>query len=458
MILNQYHLSSLSLSSYLIGDETTGNAVVVDPQRDIDQYLHDASRNNLTIVGVIDTHFHADFVAGHLELAAATGAWIGLGARAEAAYDFRKLHHGEKISLGEVELEIHETPGHTWESITVLVRERAADKTPLAALTGDTLFIGDVGRPDLAASVGADPVELARALYHSVHDDLMKLDGSVRLLPAHTAGSACGKNLSAERESTIGQQQAANPSVQPMSEDEFVTLITSGQPSVPTYFATDARLNRSRHPVMAGRLHPAALPTDALERALSSGARILDARPPAPFAAGHVAGSINVGINGRFEETAGMFFDHRDVIVVVAEPGKEAEVQLGLARIGCDRVVGFVPNLPDLLAAKPQLAASTDRVPAAELDSTLADPETVVLDVRNAGEREEGAIPGTQHIPLAELPQRHDELPADKRIVVHCASGWRSSVAASALKALGYTDVADVAGGYNAWARDHRAA
>jgi len=243
-----------------------------------------------------------------------------------------------------------------------------------------------------------------------------------------------------------------------MSEDEFVTLITSGQPSVPTYFATDARLNRSRHPVMAGRLHPAALPTDALERALSSGARILDARPPAPFAAGHLAGSINVGINGRFEETAGMFFDHRDVIVVVAEPGKEAEVQLGLARIGCDRVVGFVPNLPDLLAAKPQLAASTDRVPAAELDSTLADPETVVLDVRNAGEREEGAIPGTQHIPLAELPQRHDELPADKRIVVHCASGWRSSVAASALKALGYTDVADVAGGYNAWARDHRAA
>ncbi|MCY7326683.1 MAG: MBL fold metallo-hydrolase, partial [Microbacteriaceae bacterium] len=228
MILKQYYLGCLSHGSYLIADESTGQAVVVDPRRDIQEYLDDAAASGLRIVGVINTHFHADFVAGHLELAAATGAWIGYGAAASADYEIRGLAHGERISLGDVELEILETPGHTWESISILVREHAGDEVPHAVLTGDALFIGDVGRPDLAASVGASPVELAHALYHSIHDTLMVLPDAVRLLPAHGAGSACGKNLSEELESTIGAQRFMNPSVAPMDEDSFVAMITSG--------------------------------------------------------------------------------------------------------------------------------------------------------------------------------------------------------------------------------------
>ncbi len=222
MILEQYYISCLSQGSYLIGDESSGQALVVDPRRDIEDYLADAERYGLTIVGVVNTHFHADFVAGHLELAARTGAWIGYGRRAEAEYAIRRLAHGERISLGEVEVEVLETPGHTWESISLLVRERAGDEVPAAVLTGDALFVGDVGRPDLAVSLGASADELARALYSSVHDVLMALPDDVRLLPGHGAGSACGKNLSDELQSTIGAQRDTNPSVQPMSEDAFV--------------------------------------------------------------------------------------------------------------------------------------------------------------------------------------------------------------------------------------------
>jgi hydroxyacylglutathione hydrolase len=456
MILEQYHLGSLSLSSYLVGDETTGQAVVVDPQRDVGRYLADAARRHVAIVGVIDTHFHADFVAGHLELAAATGAWIGLGARAEAEYPFRPLHHGDRIPLGEVELEILETPGHTWESITVLVREHAAGTEPCAALTGDTLFIGDVGRPDLSATLGADPDELARALYRSVHEDLMTLPDAVRLLPAHSAGSACGKNLSPELESTIGAQRGMNPSVAPMPEDEFVELITTGQPSAPAYFAVDAKLNRSLHPVMPQEPAPAPLDAAALHAALAAGARIVDARPPAVFAESHLAGAINVGADGRFEETAGMIFGCGDRMVIVAEPGQEAEVQVRLGRIGIDDVVGYVRGLDALRGRQPGLFRRAERITAADVDAAAADPGTVVLDVRNRGERERGLIPGSLHIPLAELPRRHPELPAERRVVVHCASGWRSSVAASVLRSLGYREVADVVGGYTAWAQLHK--
>ncbi len=455
MILEQYYISCLSQGSYLVGDESSGQAIVVDPRRDIDDYLADAELHGLSIVGVINTHFHADFVAGHLELAARTGAWIGYGRMAEAEYDIRRLAHGERISLGEVEIEVLETPGHTWESISLLVREHAGDATPYAVLTGDALFIGDVGRPDLAVSVGASADELGRALYASIHDVLMALPDPVRLLPGHGAGSACGKNLSDELQSTIGAQRTTNPSVQPMSEDDFVALITSGQPSAPAYFAVDAVLNRRRRAPVTEPHRSTALTPDAVRAAIESGVRVLDARIPEEFAAGHLRGSINVGADGRLSETAGMMLRQDDPIVTVTEPGREDEVKMRLARIGFDDVRGHLADPSRSLVELADLVETGRRIDVDELTEAVRAGRVAVLDVRNAGERAEGAIDSSLHIPLAELERRVDEVPTDRRVVVHCASGWRSSVAASVLRAHGHRDVVDLLGGYDAWEQTH---
>ena len=451
MILTHYYLDCLSHGSYLVGDETSGQAVVVDPRRDIDEYLVDAQANNLTIVGVINTHFHADFVAGHLELADATGAWIGYGARAEAEYEIRHLSHGEKVSIGQVELEILDTPGHTWESISIIVREHAGDNVPHAVLTGDTLFIGDVGRPDLAASVGADPDQLARALYRSIHTTLLALPDAVRVLPAHGAGSACGKNLSDELESTIGDQRVTNSAVQPMSEDDFVAMIRGGQPAIPGYFAADAMINRSAHEIIGSARELAPLTLTDVRISVENGARILDTRSPENFALGHLAGSINVGLDGRFSETAGMVIQHDDTIVIIADFGREAEAGMRLTRIGFDRVIGYLTNPMQSLTDIGPLVQVGARVEPDDFEALRRDRAATVLDVRNPGEVEQGAIPGSLRIPLAELSERHAEVPAGP-VIIHCASGWRSSVAASALRNLGYAEVTDLIGGYSAWA------
>ncbi|GAB3267962.1 MBL fold metallo-hydrolase [Arthrobacter pigmenti] len=454
MILKQYYLGCLSHGSYLIGDEKSGQAVVVDPRRDIDEYIADAEANNLSITGVINTHFHADFVAGHLELAAATGAWIGYGRRAETEYEIRTFGHGETISLGGVELEILETPGHTWESVSVLVREQPG-ASPDAVLTGDALFIGDVGRPDLAAAVGADPDELARALYSSIHDVLMKLPDDVRVLPAHGAGSACGKNLSDELESTIGAQRMMNLSVQPMGEDEFVAMIRSGQPAIPEYFAVDAVLNRQDRPLIVDGGNLRALTVREMQDAAARGARILDTRSPEDFAEGHLAGTLNVGIDGRFAETAGMVVGADEEIVIIADPGREEEAAMRLGRIGFDRVVGYLNTPARAFAELGDIVQRGERVDVETFDKERRDNDTTVLDVRNPGEIEDGAVPGSLRIPLAELARRHDEVPTNRPVLVHCAGGWRSSVGASTLRALGHTNVRDLAGGYSAWAAAH---
>ncbi len=454
MILTQYYLNCLSHGSYLVGDETSGQAVVVDPRRDIGEYLAEAAAHDLTIVGVINTHFHADFVAGHLELAAATGAWIGYGDRAEADYDIRRLAQGEKISLGEVELEILHTPGHTWESISIVVREHAGDAVAHAVLTGDTLFIGDVGRPDLAASVGADPDELARALYASVHETLLALPDPVRVLPAHGAGSACGKNLSDELESTIGDQRRSNTSVQPMSEDDFVSMIRSGQPAIPGYFAIDAMINRSAHELIGTTRALTPLRLTDVRATVEAGARVLDTRSPEDFALAHLAGSINVGLDGRFSETAGMVLQHDDSILIIADTGREDEAGMRLARIGFDHVVGYLVNPISAFTELGDLAQTGARVDVAAFDTLRDAGGVTILDVRNPGEVQQGAISGSLRIPLAELAQRHAEVP-NGPVLIHCASGWRSSVAASALRGLGHADVTDLLGGYNGWAAQH---
>lgn len=453
MILEQYYLECLSHASYLIGDQSTGRAIVVDPRRDIAEYLDDAAKHGLTIEGVINTHFHADFVSGHLELVDATGAWIGFGAAAETDYPIRRLRDGERLSLGEVELEILSTPGHTWESISVLVREHHG-ATPTAVLTGDSLFIGDVGRPDLVNLGDGSTTDLAKAMYRTVHNTLLELPDQVVVMPAHGAGSSCGKNLSTELTSTIGEQRATNPSVQPMSEDAFVALVTEGQPAAPSYFSADAAMNKQVHPLLSPTRTIPALTPDDVGGELAAGTRVLDARSVDDFAAGHLRGSVNVGFDGRFAETGGMVAEIGGRIVLIAYPGEEQEAALRLARVGSDNVIGYLTvdrdgQFPEGLTA---LVEAATRTTVEQLDALLAADEVTLIDIRNPGERELGTIPGAIAIPLAQLRTRLDDVPTGRPIVVHCAGGWRSSVAASLLRAQGVDNVSDLLGGYNAWA------
>lgn len=452
MIFTQYYLDCLSQASYLVGDETTGQAVVVDPRRDVAEYLADARAHELRIVGVIDTHFHADFLAGHLELAQATGAWIGFGSRARAEFPVRHLADGERVTLGDVLLEVWETPGHTPESISMLVYEHARDEVPYGVLTGDALFIGDVGRPDLLASIGHTADDLGRMLYASVRR-LMTLPDAVRVFPAHGAGSACGKNLSTARSSTIGEQRAGNYACRPMDEEDFVALVTAGQPAAPDYFVYDAVLNRRAHEVFDPARHAQPLDLAEVLRLQEAGAVVVDARDPQEFAAGYLAGSLNVPADGRFAESAGTVVRPDEQVVVVAPQDREEEIVVRLARIGFDRVAGYLREPEGAFVDAPERVARASRVTAAQLTEVLHGPRRpVVVDVRNSGELAQGAIPGAWHIPLAQLPKRLAEIPSDRPVVAYCAGGYRSSVAASLLRRAGFADVSDLLGGYGAWA------
>ncbi|MFI5496294.1 rhodanese-like domain-containing protein [Actinoplanes sp. NPDC051859] len=451
MIFTQYYLDCLSQASYLVGDETTGRAVLVDPRRDIAEYLADARTQGLTIVGVINTHFHADFVAGHLEVAAATGAWIGYGHRAQTDYPIRHLTDGERISLGDVTLEVMETPGHTPESISVLIHERADDAVAYGVLTGDALFIGDVGRPDLLASAGVTAEELGRMLHDSVQRKLMGLPDEVRVFPAHGAGSACGKNLSTERQSTIGEQRRTNYACAPMPVEQFLSLVTGGQPITPGYFAYDADLNR-RTRALFDQSAVAALTVAEFAAARAAGALVVDVRDPQEFAAGHLRGAVNVPFDGRFAETAGTVIAPDRTLLVIAPAERAADTVLRLSRIGFDRVTGFLHDSQIARLESVGELVAPGRVSVDDLLAALvrADPP-LVLDVRNPGELGIGVIGGAQHIPLAQLSGRLDEIGGDRPIVVHCAGGYRSSVAASLLRAAGHQDVRDLIGGFHAW-------
>ncbi|MFE4590813.1 rhodanese-like domain-containing protein [Streptomyces laurentii] len=455
MFFSQYYLDCLSQASYMIADETTGQAVVVDPRRDVSEYLADARARGFTVVGVINTHFHADFVAGHLEMADETGAWIGYGQRAETEYAIRKLADGERIALGDVVLEIMETPGHTPESVSVLVYEHAADAVPYGVLTGDALFIGDVGRPDLLASAGVTAQELGGMLYDSVQNKLMGLPDEVRVFPAHGAGSACGKNLSTEKQSTIGQQRATNYACAPMSKEEFVAIVAAGQPAAPGYFAYDADLNRRQRELFDSAAGPRPLRVADFSRLRDSGAVVVDARDPQDFAAGHLRGAVNVPADGRFAEQAGTVLDPKDELLVVAPQNREEEIVTRLARIGFDRVVGYLRSPGDALVEMADEVAPASRLTVAQLRDALGgDNPPLVVDVRGEGERETaGFIEGAEHIALAELGNRMGELPTDRPLVVHCAGGHRSSIGSSLLRHHGFTDVSDLLGGYGAWAQ-----
>jgi hydroxyacylglutathione hydrolase len=459
MFFHQYDLACLSLFSYLIGDTTTGRAVVIDPQRDISGYVADAERAGLTIERVIETHFHADFLSGHLELAEATGAVISYGDRAEPDFSIEALADGQRLSLGEVTLEVRHTPGHTPESISVVVYEHP-DAEPWGVFTGDTLFIGDVGRPDLLTSVGWSADELARRLYRSLHDELLTLPDTTLVFPAHGAGSACGKNLSTAASSTIGEQRAGNYALQPMSEDRFVEVVTEGQSVAPLYFAFAADANQRERELLDEAEAPPRLTIDESMELARRGAVLLDTRAPESFASGHLRGSINVGLDGRFAEYAGDVVRPGQQVVLLGDEGRGVEARMRLARIGFDDVAGEVPGIEAELAARPELAASAARLPAAEVAGWMRDvPALQVVDVRNPAEVEAGALEGARNLPLPRLLDHLEELDPSAPTVVYCAGGYRSSVAASTLRAHGFTVVADLIGGYGAWAAmDHLAA
>ncbi|MFV0462718.1 MAG: MBL fold metallo-hydrolase [Nostocoides sp.] len=455
MIFTQYYLDCLSQASYLVGDEDTKQAVIVDPRRDIEEYLQDAKAQGLTLVGVINTHFHADFVSGHLELAEATGAWIGYGDVAKPDFPFKPLADGERISLGEVTLEIMTTPGHTPESISIVVYQHPGDDVAYGVLTGDALFIGDVGRPDLLASIGVSAQELGVMLYDSIQHKLMGLADEVRVFPAHGAGSACGKNLSTETQSTIGEQRRFNYACQPMTQEEFIAVVTADQPAAPAYFVYNATINRKEREVRELDTVVPGLSGAEVDAALADGAVVHDARGNQDFATGALSGSINVPADGRMAETVGMVFDPEEKVIIIAPEGQEQETAVRFARIGFDHVIGYVANPEEYFLAHQDQMIQASRLTATQADEALDGGRVQLVDIRNAGEVADGMIPGAVHIPLAELGRRSDELERNVPVLLYCAGGWRSSVGASLLRARGFTDVSDLLGGYGAWDATH---
>lgn len=448
----QYYLDCLSHASYLIADETTGRAVVVDPQRDVAEYLSDAEKLGFSIELVIETHFHADFLSGHLELAKATGATIVYSSVAETEFDSMGVADGERYSLGDVTLEFRHTPGHTPESMSIVVYEHADDEVPYGVLTGDALFIGDVGRPDLLASIGFTREELADKLYDSLHTKLMTLPDATRVYPAHGAGSACGKNLSTDLWSTMGEQKETNYALRAPDKDTFMALVTEGQPPAPSYFVYDAILNRKDRELLDETKMPSPMTYEQVRAAMDAGAILVDGRSPEEFATGHLRGAINIGLEGRYAEFAGSVVPTDVDIVLFTEPGQELEARNRLARIGFDRVIGYLDRPFEVMLAHQDDVQMASRLTARAFDRRAADlADLQVVDVRNPGEVAAGTIPDAIAIPVGQLPGRLDELDAARPTVVYCAGGYRSSVAASLLRANGFTDVSDILGGFGAW-------
>lgn len=461
MLLKAFYLGCLSHASYLVGDETSKKAVVIDPQRDVAPYLKEARARGVRITDVVLTHFHADFVAGHLELRGLTGATIHLGGKAKAQFPFSRLREGSTLELGSVRLRVLETPGHTPEGVCLVLHDLQArhPDEPHAVFTGDTLFIGDVGRPDLMASSGVTAKRLAGQLYDSLHEKVLALPDETLVYPAHGAGSLCGKSLSSETFSTIGKQRRYNPALKPMTRAQFVRMATSDLPEAPAYFAHDAALNKRRRGTLEEalkKLKPLALAT--VLRKQKAGAQVLDTRSASVFAAGHLRGSVNVGLDGRFASFAGMVLRPAQPLVLVCDKGKEKESLLRLARVGLEgSIAGYLQG--GLGSIPPQHVAHMTRLSSAKLADRLYSLfPPAVLDVRTPAERDAAHIPGSVHIPLMQLPRRLKDVPKAGELVVYCAGGYRSAIAASLLMAAGRTHVSDLEGGMAAWQEQKTAA
>ena len=448
MYFKQFYLGCLAHASYMIGSD--GKAVVVDPQRDVEPYLEAARDAGFQIRHVIETHLHADFVSGHMELAERTGAEIIFGKRCEAAFPFRGVGDGDEVALGDVTLRFLETPGHTPESISILIVDASVGPEPQKVLTGDTLFIGDVGRPDLFGSKSYSAEQMAGMLYDSLHEKLLRLDDAIEVYPAHGAGSLCGRNISRDTSTTIGDQRRFNYALKPMPREDFVRIMTAELPEAPSYFPRDAELNR-RGALPLGELEkPAALEPDAIDVDKDL---VLDVRPTLAFGTGHVPGAINIGLGGQFASWAGSLLPPDKRIVVVADNVEEVDqAVLRLARVGIEHVRGYLSGGMYAWDLANRDVATLEQIPVDELESRMREADAFqLLDVRQATEFRDGHVPVARNIPLRELEARLDELDPQHAVAVMCKSGYRSSAASSILATHGFKRVTNVVGGADAW-------
>ena len=449
MFFKQFYLGCLAHASYLIGSD--GEAAVVDPRRDVDTYIDEAKERGFRIRHVIETHLHADFVSGHRELARRTGAKIYFGAKAGAQFDYVPVNDGDEIRMGDVVLRFLETPGHTPESVSILVVDRSVSDVPKAVLTGDTLFIGDVGRPDLLGSK-MSAQELAGMLYDSLHDKLLALPDSVEVYPAHGAGSLCGRNISSETSSTIGQQRQFNYALRPMPKEEFVRMMTTDLPEAPAYFSRDVAINRGGASELAELPDPPALEARDVEALQKKGAIVLDTRPAAQYGAGHVPGSLHIGLSGQFASWAGALVSPGTPMLIVAEDEEQVrEARLRLARVGLDNVAGYLAGgILEWDRAGLRLA-TLEQINVAELDERLRGGAVRVVDVRRPGEWQSGHIATALHLPLNDLAEKADDLSREEPLAVVCAGGFRSSIGTSLLERQGFHRITNVVGGMAAW-------
>ena len=449
MYFQQFYLACLSHASYMIG--SGGIAAVVDPQRDVGIYLEEAAKHGLVIQHIIETHLHADFVSGHRELAAMTGAKIYIGAQAGAKFPHVPVHDGETISFGRCRLQFLETPGHTVESVSVLVTDLDRGPEPFAVFTGDTLFIGDVGRPDLSGD--KTPQQLAGLLYDSLQQKLLKLADGVEVYPAHGAGSLCGKQMSSERVSTIGKERTSNYALQAQSREQFVQLLTAELPEKPGYFALDAEINRSGAPSL-GELPPlGAMRPAQVMAAQGKGAIVLDTRPADQFASAHVPDSVHIGLSGQFAFWAAALLGLEQELVLVAEDEQKVEEsRLRLARVGMERVIGYLADGIAGWTREGLPVRDAPQISAQDLNALLAEqPAVKVIDVRRSGEWQAGHIPNALLKPLDRLTELIGDMDRNAPVVVNCKGGYRGSIAASLLLRAGFPQVMNLAGGYDAW-------
>jgi glyoxylase-like metal-dependent hydrolase (beta-lactamase superfamily II)/rhodanese-related sulfurtransferase len=451
MYFKQYYLGCLAHASYLIG--SGGEAAVVDPQRDVEQYINEAEAEGLKIRYVIETHLHADFVSGHRELAERTGAKIVFGHKAGAAIDYAPAKDGDEFRIGKVILRVLETPGHTPESISILVTDAEDPNQPQKVLTGDTLFIGDVGRPDLVNSKGFTAEQMAGMLYDSLHDRLLKLNDAVEVWPAHGKGSLCGRNLSNETSSTIGLQRRLNYALQPMTKEEFVKMMTVDLPEAPAYFSKDAEINRSGARSLADLPRPAALSAAEVNKFAGRGATILDVRANTEFGKGHIPGALNIGLGGPFDSWAGQLLKFDAPIVIVAQDeSKVDEAMTGLARVGIESVKGYLAGGMDAWRRAGLEVSAIQQISVDDLNELLNTQKNLqVIDVRQPGEYRDGHVPSAVNAPLARVDERAPEFDSNRRTAVICGGGFRSSAATSILERLGFKKLLNVLGGTGAW-------
>jgi len=453
MKIEQIYTGCLAQGAYYI--ESNGEAVVIDPLREVEPYIKRAEKDNARIKYVLETHFHADFVSGHLDLSKKTGAQIVYGPLAKPDFEAHIAEDGEILKVGNITIKVIHTPGHTMESTCYLLRDESGkDK---ALFTGDTLFIGDVGRPDLAQKVNADLTQdkLAGHLYESLHNKILPLADDIIVYPAHGAGSACGKNMSKETTDTLGHQKAVNYALQPMDKETFIKKVTDGLTKPPAYFPLNVMMNihgyDSIDDVMKRGLQ-AMSPAEFEAAANETDALVLDTRAPQTFVKGFIPNSVNIGIDGNFAPWVGALIpDIRQQLLIIADEGREEEVITRLARVGYDHTIGYLKGGFAAWQAEGREIDTIESVSVEELAEQLAQhPETAVLDVRKEGEYSSEHIKGAENKPLDYINEVADTIDKNKTYYVHCAGGYRSVIFASILRARGFNNLIDVKGGYKA--------